>query len=315
MNKIKQDPSSSQHQNSHSPAADRASSLPCLNSNNTAEILENSIDLLTPYHRKQAFSLKENCSRFISMFGLSHVGFLTLTFPDNVVDNKEAYRRFCSFRKHFLTKVFSEYMLVKERQKRGAWHYHLLVAVSQDIRTGFDFDQVFPGKGKRPSYKSAAPYLRNLWSELREALPKYGFGRSELAPIRTNDEAMAKYVGKYIEQNVVGKNVSGYEEQDKGVRLISYSRTWPRTSTKFSWNSPGSKEWRRKLERFTIEFLGLKNTDDLKEEYGPRWAYLWTDYIIDIDVILEDSLNTELKRSFMEKNSLHRKPTPPPTPF
>lgn len=279
-------------------------SLPCLNSNNTIENLENQISLLTPYHRKQAYSLKENCSKFIQMFGIERVGFLTLTFPDNVVDNKEAYKRFNSFRTNFLSSVFDEYMLVKERQKRGAWHYHLLVAVSQDIRTGFDFNQVFPEKGKRPCYRSASPYLRNLWSELREALPKYGFGRSELAPVRANDEAMANYVGKYIEQNVTGKKLSGYEEQDKGVRLISYSRTWPRTNTKFSWNSAGSKEWRRKLKRFTVELLGLNNTDDLKEKYGSKWAYIWTDYIIEIDEILNDSINKELVKAHIEKQNL-----------
>jgi len=238
------------------------------------------------------------------MFGFEKVGFLTLTFEENVVDHKEAYRRFNSFRVNFLTKYFDEYMLVKERQKRGAWHYHLLVAMSQDIRTGFDFDQVFPKKGKRPCYLSVSPYLRNLWKELRESTPKYGMGRPELAPIRTNDQAMAKYVGKYIEQNVVGKKVSGYEEQDKGVRLISYSRTWPRTNTKFSWNSEGAKEWRRKLQRFTTEFLGFKNTDELKDEYGPRWAYLFTDYIVEIDQILEDSMNLELRKAQIEKSRI-----------
>ena len=111
-----------------------------LNSNNTITPSQNPLNLLTPYHRKQAYSLHENVEKFIKLFGLGCVGFLTLTFKDNVTDHKEAYRRFNSLRSNFLNKIFPDYMLVKERQKRGAWHYHLLVGLNADIRTGFDFE-------------------------------------------------------------------------------------------------------------------------------------------------------------------------------
>jgi hypothetical protein len=256
------------------------------NSNNTDTPSKNNLELLTPYHRKQAYSLNENVERFIEMFGLECVGFLTLTFKDNVTDHKEAYRRFGNLRKQFLSKAFPDYMLVKERQQRGAWHYHLLVGLNEDIRTGFKFSEVFPPAGTRPRYTSVNPYLRTLWKEIRTAMEKYGFGRSELSPIRKTGPQIAAYIGKYIEQNVIGKKLSGFEEQDKGVRLISYSRNWPRTSSKFSWNTQGGKEWRRKVALFA-EYAKIKDMDGLSQKLSPKWSYFYADVIQDMDHITE----------------------------
>lgn len=264
------------------------SSLPCLfYSNNSTESLPKAGLKLTPYHRKQAFVLQENCKRFISMFGIDYVGFLTLTFADNCTDHKEAQRRFNSLSSHFLRKTFLQYVLVKERQIRGAWHYHLLVGLPENIRTGFNFDEVFPKKG-RGKYISASPYLRSLWKELRDAMKRYGFGRSELAPIKSNEGVIADYVGKYIAANAEGRHRAGYEEEDKGIRIVSYSQKWNRSNSNFAWNTPGGKEWRRKAKRFTVEYLHLKEYDDLSRLLGSRWSYWCGDYINDIDRILDD---------------------------
>lgn len=265
--------------------AEGFASLLYLNSNNTAETLRDRFQF-SGYEVKKTLALRDNTARFIKMVGIERVGFLTLTFKDNVLDAKEAYRRFCSLRKHFLALTFTDYMLVKERQVRGAWHYHLLVGCCADIRTGFDFGAVFPEKG-RGDYSSASPYLRSLWRDIRDACEKYGFGRSELAPIKSNADGIAAYVGKYIEQNVKGKNSSGFD--DKGVRLVSYSKKWPRTSTKFSWNTPGAKEWRRKLSKFA-NILGVDDLDGMKHHFGRRWAYFLADLISDVDSVPEDVL-------------------------
>ena len=239
-----------------------------LNSNNTDEIKIADADLLNTNHKKQAFILSLNVKDFIDYFGLDRIGFLTLTFPDNVKDPKEAYRRFNNMNRRFLSVYFPNWILVKERQVRGAWHYHIIVACPDDIRTGINFTEIKAG-----SYGSASPPLRRLWKLLRDSLPKYGFGRSELLPIRTSSEVISSYVGKYISKQLHFKR-----EEDKGVRLISYSRNWrkkmdpetgkvkidPKTgkeekevlygksSTKMSWNSPGAKEWRRKLKKFAL---------------------------------------------------------------
>lgn len=264
-----------------------AISLPCLNSNNSTESVlsepQKEPFLLSPYHKKQAFALSQNAAQFINLFGLDYIGFLTLTFADNVTDHKEAQRRFNSLATHFLRLFAVDYMLVKERQQRGAWHYHLLVALPAPIRPGFNFAEVFPVKG-RPRYTSACPYLRSLWKELRAAMPKYGFGRSELAPIKSNEEGIACYVGKYIQQNALNKWCSGYD--DKGVRIVSYSQAWPRTTLQFAWNTPGAKEWRRKVRLFA-EYLGLKHYEELSLKLGKRWAYYFADVINEIDSRIE----------------------------
>jgi len=255
-------------------------SLTCLYSNNTAQnsdfirqAILSSKSLFTPYHKKQAETIYLNTARFLKVHGLNYVGFLTLTFRENVTDAKEAYRRFCSLRKHYLSKQYGEWMLVKERQKRGAWHYHILIDCKVNIRTGVNWDEVMPKKGKKANLRSCNAALKNLWGLNRAAMAKYGFGIPHLLPVRSNAEAMARYVGKYLSKNVEGKLLSGNTKNDKGVRLFSASSGFTRSSPKFSWNTDGAKEWRRKLKDFTLLIAGLENMDQLKEKYGPRWAY------------------------------------------
>lgn len=262
-----------------------ASSLPCLYSNNSIEPSESPLDppgdspenlcnLLSPYHRKAAHTLAENVSSLVRNVGLDSLGFLTLTFPDNVRDPKEAYSRFRSLNSNYLAPhpYFGAWLCVKERQKRGAWHYHLLIDCGSDVRTGLDWEQIENGV-----YKSANDHLRGLWGELRANLPKYGFGRSELLPIRENGEAMSKYVGKYV-----SKHVGSRKEEDKGVRLVTYSRAWPRSNTSFQWHTPNSQAWRTNVAAFA-EFFDCYSLAALKERFGPRWAYHYADVIISGD--------------------------------
>jgi hypothetical protein len=137
--------------------------------------------------------------------------------------------------------------------------------MAEDIRTGFDFKAV-----KRGNYASASDYLRQEWKFWRETAPKYGFGRTELLPIRKTAEGVAKYVGKYM-----AKHVGQRLPEDKGARLLRYSKGTNRASTGFAWNSPGAAMWRAKLGTF-CRMLGL-NSDNyqqlLKEWFGRNWVY------------------------------------------
>lgn len=257
-----------------------ADSLPCLYSNNCIEGVdgapesasENLCNLLSPYHRKSAHALAENVESLVNSVGLERLGFLTLTFPDNVTDHREALRRFRSMNSNYLAGhfCFGVWLCVKERQKRGAWHYHLLICCGADIRTGVNWDEINNGV-----YRSANDHLRGLWSDLRVNLPKYGFGRSELLPIRENAEAMSRYVGKYI-----SKHIGGRKEEDKGVRIVSYSKNWPRSNPKFQWHTPNSQTWRANVRAFA-EFFGCEGgLDALKKRFGSRWAYHLAETII-----------------------------------
>lgn len=276
------------------------SSLLYQSCNNSAENILPEVSKLSPYHKKQAFCLSDNCKRFIQKVGITHVGFLTLTFPDNVTDNKEASRHFNSMNKHFLSKFFGMWMLAKERQSRGAWHYHILVDCRCDIRTGFDFDAYvlqaqiredqFKKKVPFSKYrhlvdplekqyiKSACPPLRKIWKLLKERLPAYGFGRTELLPIRKEAEAVGLYIGKYI-----SKHIHGREEKDKGVRLVSYSADFPKSTPKLQFLSDGSALFRKNLKTFCLRCGFNEDPDDafdrLKGVFGPQWAFHLEPYI------------------------------------
>lgn len=216
--------------------------------------------------KKTAFCLRENVKALADAYGLNRLGFLTLTFPDLVTDTKEAQRRFNSFATNFLRKTFPDWLMVVEPQgQRGnAVHYHLLVVCSEDIRTGFDFEAI-----KARDYRSASATLRGMWSTLRDVLPRYGFGRSELLPIKSTQDGIAKYVGKYIAKGC-GDRLEGWE----GARLVRYStRTpWRKAFVNFSWNSEGSKKWRALVAEIAHE-LHAEDMAGMSRAAGKRWAF------------------------------------------
>ena len=54
-------------------------------------------------------------------------------------------------------------------------------------------------------YRSANPALRSEWAYWRETARLYGFGRTELPPVKTNSEGLSRYVGKHIAKNIEGR--------------------------------------------------------------------------------------------------------------
>lgn len=218
--------------------------------------------------------MRENVAEFFKVFGLENVGFITLTFPDNVVSSRESSRRFNSFKTHYLNLHYPNWILVRERQKRGAWHYHMLVDYGSDIRTGFDFDALDNKK-----YKKISSQLRKSWTRLNLRAKRYGFGRCEgPIPIRTTVEQMAKYVAKYL-----AKGLGERAPEDKGVRLVSYSQKFRRrcaSPTSWAW-SGRSKAWRSSLDRWA-SVCGFVNFRQFKEVYGEKWAYRLSDYLFDL---------------------------------
>ena len=251
-------------------AAPAAAPLPCLNRNNCT--------ILPPSARKTAWLLQESVKRFISRFGLEKVGFLTLTFADHVVDPKEAQRRWHSLASHVFNKRYQRrWIRVIERQKSGRIHYHVLVAVHDDIRTGVDF-AAFANR----DYRSAGPTLRGEWKFWRKTAPKYRFGRREIMPVRKTDEAVAKYIGKYI-----AKHLESRLRIDKGIRLVEYGRGCRIGTTKFQFNSPGAWLWRQKLRRFAHQVSPERdiNMEGLARRLGRgKWLFKHFGQIMSIDL-------------------------------
>ena len=101
--------------------------------------------------------------------------------------------------------------------------------------------------------------------------------------MRSSVEAMAKYVGKYISKHMDVRN-----PEDKGVRLVRYSRGARVGTTRFMFNSDGAKEWRRKVAIFSeivrthYPDLECNSIADLSEILGPTWAYRNRDFILSL---------------------------------
>jgi hypothetical protein len=221
------------------------------------------------YAKKQAHVIRYNVQNFIDTFGLDNIGFWTVTFEDNVTDNKEAMRRWNSFNTNFLLKTgfIGAWLLVKERQTKrgkknndaGAWHFHVLVDFRCNIRTKY------------------SPKLSGFYKIIRKVAPKYKIGRCELKPIKKNAEAMSYYVAKYI--------IKGLHEklpEDKGIRLYNYSRKykWAQSTPKFQWLTENSKNWRDNVSLMARYICRSDEYFSLQQNFGKRWAFHLRENII-----------------------------------
>lgn len=227
-------------------------------------------------HKKSAYVLKESVKKLAAVHGVEKLGFLTLTFAEHITVVKQAQKRLKSLMTHIIKPRYHDYIGVMERQHSGRIHYHLIVVLKDDIRTGFDFNQA-----KNRNYSSASPALRSEWAFWRKTAPAYRFGRTELMPVKSGSVAIAKYVGKYI-----AKHMECRTYQDKGARLVYYSQGARAGTTRFQFLSSGSKEWRRKVQTF-VEILQSRNPDENITEFsditrilGPKWAYKHREYIL-----------------------------------
>lgn len=291
-------PSSAQ-QGGAQPGEEQSDSPSSLYSNNSTEdtldhqteCVQACVSLLTPYRKKQAESLYQNVKRLVeSAPSSSYIGFLTLTFADNVTCPKEAYKRFRSFNSHFLSKhpKIKDWIKVTERQVRGAIHYHLIVVLTVEIKTGFDFDY-FKKWSKRRRKKGSCPKccnenLKQLWKDFAGKLENYKLGWVfSLEPVKSNTEAISRYMGKYV-----SKHLGNRTDQDKGARLINYSRGWTKNSCKFSWLTPKAQLWRRKLRMFANHH-GCTEFYQLHAKLGTGWAYRYADDIMNIFETIAES--------------------------
>ena len=267
------------------PGDAQSGSLPCQKSSNCTEQGSEGPSgsrrgpRIAAHHRKAAAALTWNVGALADRFGLPFLGFLTLTFGDHVVDPREAQRRMHSLSTHVLNDRYAAWLRVFERQKSVRIHYHLLVVLGFDARTGFDFDAV-----ERGDYRSAGPELRAEWAAWRRIAACYGFGRTELKPIKSTAAAAACYVGKYI-----SKHVDARKEVDKGVRLVAYSKGARMARTRFSWADGSGQAWRLGVEAFVrmqAECHGwplqLIKRVGLSRVLGPKWAYQWRDVILEL---------------------------------
>ena len=225
----------------------------------------NTIQLNASKKKKALFALQTNINALCQRYGTNKIGFLTLTFADDVQCHKEATKRFNSLATNILKNKYESWIRISERQKSGRWHFHLVVVCKDDIRRGLRFDEL-----KNKQYKSANVHLRGEWRFWRSMAKKYNFGRTELLPVRTDSQRIAAYLAKYLSK---GERKS----EDKGARLVSYSSKVLRVCTQsFSWFK-GGQSWRKACALFFTLY---------KVPQDRYWAYKYGDEIKQISLLL-----------------------------
>ena len=227
-------------------------------------------------------SLTQNCNYFAKLYGIERLGLFTATFKENLTDGKEASRRWKNLNDTYRrAKKWKLLARVAETQARGAIHYHCLVLLEEDIRTGFDFEaheECMNHKHGTNEYKklnkrrtaSASRYLRHLWAYGRQKAQSHGFGRCSLEPIRYPNN-LGNYLGKYLckEFEVTERGGSRMEAR---VRKISYGKHRKPYSSNFSWLNGNGGLWRKRLVEWSA-YRGFHSTDHIASRYGPRWSY------------------------------------------
>jgi hypothetical protein len=87
--------------------------------------------------RKAGFIVKTNIHAMCEKYGINHIGFLTLTFADDVQCHKEATKRFNSLATNVLNVRYSQYGCASLSVKsRDVGIFILVVVCKQDISRG-----------------------------------------------------------------------------------------------------------------------------------------------------------------------------------
>ena len=225
---------------------------------------------LSTHQKNVAELLHLTIKNLAEKHGIERIGFLTLTFEERGIPAQEAQRRWRSLRTNVLNKRYPKLVKVKERQQDGTIHYHVVCVLPVDIRTGVNFEEF-----KERRYGSASKALKAEWAFWRRTCKSYGFGRHELLPVKSTAEGIARYVGKYI-----SKDVAARLPEDKGARMVEYSKRARIGTTRFARVSVRSWLWRHKVAEFAKKH-GCADLDELRALCGSRWAHNMREQIMD----------------------------------
>jgi hypothetical protein len=175
-----------------------------------------------------------------------------------------------------------------ERQKRGAVHYHCIVVLDADVRTGYSWERdAASGRGFDPNAPQALRDEWKFWGNPKRpgAAASYGFGRVEMKPIASTEQGIARYVGKYL-----GKHHAAKRDSDKGWRLAEYWGDARMATTQFAWATENASFWRAKVRLFAQIMAerhrrSVNSIADLTELLGPRWAHWHREYISSLPLV------------------------------
>lgn len=171
---------------------------------------------------------KMNIGHFAKTYGIGrgNTFFFTLTFKNNVINKKEASRMWHNLLSQ-INKRFSifRYIMISERQKRGAWHFHILCS---------------------SNIPSLNRFIRFVEYFIRTSGFCYGFVNAKWTNGKDYN-GISIYLTKYLTK----------ERREKGVRYVAYSNNWQRLARlPFAWVGGKSADWRKRC-RECHEVLGV----------------------------------------------------------
>lgn len=249
--------------------------LPCLYSHNSDEP-KGGVEL-TSYRKRCAEALHLNIQALVSQYGIERVGFGTITTGDSPTW-EEFSDRLNNLSRRLMKEHFAAWVFVIEYHKDGDLHAHYCAAAHQDIRTGFNFHEYEKSRDQSKSLNyrrnsihkavSKCPALKSIWDSFRSRSEGLGIGRCEFIPVRSNADAIARYVGGYVKKALADRH-----PEHAGKRFIRYSAGWRVARANFAWFSVGSQLWRAKVGAFA-ESQGLLSMRAFSGRFGPRWAFL-----------------------------------------
>lgn len=251
-------------------------------------------------HRKGVLSLTENVREFVRYFGAEKMVFFTVTLANRNGCAPDPDRAQAAWRKMEKAMV-QEFPLggVRNMERGGETrrlHFHSLLAVGSDVRTGYDFEgsrasQAADRRAKWRLHSTANPNLRSVHDKLFAIARRAGFGIIfHCEPVRSTEEAVAVYMAKYIV-----KHVGQRMEEDKGRRLVDYfgeardRRSFPGASffafggcltevregvTRPNYRNAWAWIWRAKCAVYFKRWgISIDDFDTVKEKLGSRWAH------------------------------------------
>ena len=237
-------------------------------------------------HLRTAASIVHNVEHAVKVFGLAHVGFMTVTFRYDL-DPKEAVRRMTRLMRK-MTTLFRAWLWVHEFGPDRRSHFHLLIATHYDIRAGFDaaaYDTLqalsaqaqAEGREFTPAETQLAnslkkslkanPALKALQRDVRRLISSPGmrFGyQFELTPLRKSPDYVAGYFRKNYLNGVVGRH-----GRFPGVHLTACSRNFP----KVCWSGFTLVSSISRFEYSAIaDALGIPDMTAMKKRFGSHWS-------------------------------------------
>ena len=199
------------------------------------------------YQKKAIYRDRENILKFVKTFGVGQgkTFFFTLTFSDNITDRKIAGKLW-NLMNTKIKKFWNDfkYIAVAERQKRGAWHFHIIGHIAS-----------------LPSLNFFLKYIRCYMSRSKKP---FGFCKCTWTYGKTH-KGVAAYMIKYMQK----------QERENGCRLVCYSRNWLRAVIlPFCWANGAAKRWR-------LSCISLNSTFPVLFKYMySKSSYFWKVQII-----------------------------------